>query len=68
MVNAIKRIGVIDLLTGREKKDNHKSLIAIVRPNGMCIFNQLLKLFGFSNIDVLVYDFISRKFLHYSIG
>ena len=60
----LKRIGVIVLLTGRGKKENVKSLIARVKPNDVSIFNQLLKLFGFSGIDELVHDFITGKLLH----
>jgi hypothetical protein len=39
-------------------------LIARVKPNDVSIFNQLLKLFGFSGIDELVHDFIAGKLLH----
>jgi hypothetical protein len=48
----------------KSKKENDKSLIARVKPNGVSIFNQLLKLFGFSGIDALVHDFIAGKLLH----
>jgi hypothetical protein len=64
MVNEIKEDRSNWLLTGRGKKENDKSLIARVKPNDVSIFNQLLKLFGFSGIDELVHDFIAGKLLH----
>ena len=44
------------------KKDNRKSLTARVKPDDLLIFNQRLKLFGFSSINELVHDFIAGKF------
>jgi hypothetical protein len=64
MVNEIKEDRSNCPFNRKRKKENDKSLIARVKPNYVSIFNQLLKLFGFSGIDELVHDFIAGKLLH----
>ena len=51
-----------ELLVQRISKDNRKSLTARVKPEGLIVFNQRLKLFGFNSINELVYEFIAGRF------
>jgi hypothetical protein len=51
-------------LIPRQRKDNRKSLTARVKPEDLIIFNQRLKLFGFSSINELVHEFIAGRFPH----